>query len=149
VASEPDVDRVPGDVKRGVRCGDPSCSFLFRAVLGDGLAKQLILVRRGTSAAVDGELDPVVCGIRCSLAEGIEESEIEVGHGRNVVVEDRHAVRDGTVSLAKCTILVAVRSVDGWWTVTWRGKPPHVTCLPGHRFWTRCWNGSRAGIECC
>ena len=46
------------------------------------------------------ELDPVVCGIRRGLAQGTEESWIKVGYTRNRI-EDRRAVRDGTVSLAK------------------------------------------------
>jgi hypothetical protein len=45
------------------------------------------------------------------LAEGTEESWIEVGHGRKFVIEDRHAVRDDTVSLAKWTMAVAVQTV--------------------------------------
>jgi hypothetical protein len=61
------------------------------------------LVRRGTPAAVDEELDPVVCGIRCSLAQGTEESRIEVGYGRKIVLEDRRAVGEGNISLAKRT----------------------------------------------
>ena len=59
----------------------------------------------GTPAAVDEELDPVVCGISCSLAQGTEESWIEVGYTRNLVIEDRRAVGDGTVSFAKRTTL--------------------------------------------
>ena len=73
--------------------------------------EELLLVRRGTPAAVDDELDPVVRGIRRDLAQGTEESWIKVGHGRNLVIEDRHAVRDGTVRLAKCTMAVAVQTV--------------------------------------
>ena len=59
----------------------------------------------GTPAAIDEELDPVVCGISCSLAQGTEESWIEVGYTRNLVIEDRRAVGDGTVSFAKRTTL--------------------------------------------
>src|SRR4051812_22070558 len=66
----PNVDRIPRHVRRRVRGGDPSGGFLFRAILGDGLAKQLILVFWGTPATRDIELDAVVCGIRCSLAQG-------------------------------------------------------------------------------
>jgi hypothetical protein len=107
----PDVDRVPRHVRRRVRCGHPSGSLLFRAILGDDPAKQLILVLRGTPAAVDVELDPVARSIRCGLAEGTEEIWIKVGHGRKLVIEDRHAVRDDAVSLAKCTIATAVQTV--------------------------------------
>ena len=106
----PDVDRVPRHVSRRVRGGHPSGGFLFRAVLRDRLAEQLFLVLRGTPAAVDEELDAVVRGIRCSLAQGPEESGIEVGHARNLVIEDRRAVGDGTVSLAERTTVVAART---------------------------------------
>ena len=67
--------------------------------------QELFLVLRGTPAAVDVELDPVACGISCSLAQGAEESWIEVGYPRNLVIEDRRAVGDGTVSFAKRTTL--------------------------------------------
>ena len=67
--------------------------------------EELLLVLRGTPAAVDEELDPVARGISCSLAQGTEESWIEVGYTRNLVIEDRRAVGDGTVSLAKRTTL--------------------------------------------
>ncbi len=75
------------------------------------------------------ELDAVVCGIRCGLAQGTEESWIKVGHGREPVIEDRDAVRDdaiclvddaiglatctGAICLARCTMVVAVRNVGG------------------------------------
>ncbi len=82
--------------------------------------EELFLVLRGTPATVDEELDPVVRGIRCSLAQGTEESWIKVGYTRNLVIEDRRAVGDGTVSLAKrTTVLTAkttvltARDVDG------------------------------------
>ena len=71
----------------------------------------MFLVLRGTPATIDEELDPVARSIRCSLAQGTEESWIKVGHGRNLVIEDRHAVRDDTVSLAKRTMAVAVQTV--------------------------------------
>ena len=108
-ASEgPDVDRVPGHVRGRVRGGHPSGSFLFGAVLGDRLTKKLTLVLRGTPAAIDEELEPVVRGIRCSLAQGTQESWIEVGDTRNLVIKDRRAVWDGTVGLAKrATMLTA------------------------------------------
>ncbi len=63
----------------------------------------MFLVLRGTPATIDEELDPVVCGISCSLAQGTEESWIKVGYTRNLVIKDRRAVGDGTVSLAKRT----------------------------------------------
>jgi hypothetical protein len=73
----------------------------------------LFLVLRGTPAAIDEELDPVVCGISCSLAQGTEESWIKIGYTRNLVIEDRRAVRDGTVSLAKRTTVLTAKDVDG------------------------------------
>ena len=79
----------------------------LRAVLRDRLVEELFLVRRGTPAAVDDELDPVARGISRGLAQGIEESRIEVGHTRNLVVEDRRAVGDGAVGLAERTTVLA------------------------------------------
>ena len=73
----------------------------------------MLLVRRGTPATIDEELDPVVRGISCGLAQGTEESWIEVGHGRNLVIKDRRAVGDGTVSLAKRTTVLTAKDVDG------------------------------------
>ena len=82
--------------------------------------EELLLVRRGTPATIDDELDPVVRGIRRGLAQGTEESCIKLGYTRNLVVEDRRAVRDGTVGLAKRTMLptatitvLAATDVDG------------------------------------
>jgi hypothetical protein len=54
-----------------------------------------LLVLRGTPAAIDEELDSVVRGVRCSLAQGAEESWIKVGYSRNLVIQDRRAVWDG------------------------------------------------------
>jgi hypothetical protein len=107
-------------VRRRVRAGHPAGGFLFGSVLRNRLTKKLILVLRGTPAAVNEELDPVVCGIRCSLAHGTEESRIKVGYTRNLVIKDRRAVGDDTVSLAKrtavltakTTVLIA-RDIDG------------------------------------
>ena len=70
----------------------------------------MFLVLRGTPAAVDEELDPVVCGIGCSLAQGTEESWIKVGYTRNLVIKDRRAVGDGTVSLAKRTTVLTAKT---------------------------------------
>jgi hypothetical protein len=102
----PDVDRVPRDVRRRVRRGHPSGGFRFRAMLGEGLAKKLILVLRGTPATIDEELDPVVRGISCSLAQGAEQIGVDLGYARNLVIKDRRAVGDGTVSLAKRTTVL-------------------------------------------
>jgi hypothetical protein len=65
--------------------------------------EQLFLVLRGTPAAFDIELDPVVRAINCSSAQGTEESGMEVGYTRNLVIKDRRAVGDCTVSLAERT----------------------------------------------
>ena len=81
--------------------------------------EQSLLVLRGTPATVDEELDPVVCGIRCRLAQGTEESWIEVGYTRNLVIEDRRAVGDGTVSLAERTTVLPAKT--GGLTATTRG----------------------------
>ena len=82
--------------------------------------EELLLVRRGTPATVDDELDPVVRGIRRGLAQGTEESWIKVGYTRNLVIKDRRAVGDGTVSLAKRTtvltantMVLVAKDVDG------------------------------------
>ena len=75
--------------------------------------QELFLVLRGTPATIDEELDPVVCGIGCSLAQGTEESRIKVGYTRNLVIKDRRAVGDGTVSLATRTTVLTAKDVDG------------------------------------
>jgi hypothetical protein len=68
----------------------------------------LFLVLRGTPATIDEELDPVVRGISCSLAQGTEQIRVEVGYTRNLVIKDRRAVGDGTISLAeRATVLAA------------------------------------------
>ena len=108
----PDVDRVPRHVSRRVGGGHPSGSFRFRAVPQDCVTEQLFLVLRGTPAAIDEELDPLVCGISCSLAQGTEESWIKVGDTRNLAIEDSRAVRDGTVRLPTRTTVIAAKD-DG------------------------------------
>jgi hypothetical protein len=82
----PDVDRVSGHVRRRVRSGDPSGSFLFRAVLGDRLAKKLILVLGGAPSAVDVEVDAVVSGICRRFAQGPEQIGVEVGYAGILVI---------------------------------------------------------------
>ena len=99
----PNVDRVPRHVRRRLRGGHPSGGLRFRSVLGNRLTKKLILVLRGTPAAFDEKLDPVVRRSSCSLAQGTEQIGVEVGDTRNRVVKDRRAVGDGAVSLAKGT----------------------------------------------
>ena len=105
-----DVDRVPRHVSRRLRGGHPPGGLPLGSVLGNRLTKKLILVLRGTPAAIDDELDPVVRGVGCSLAQGSEQIGVEVGYTRNLVVEDRRAVGDGTVSLAKVTTVPAGKS---------------------------------------
>ena len=106
----PNVDRVARHVSRRLRGGHPPGGFLFGSVLGDGLAKQVILVLRGTPATIHEELDPVVRGISRSSAEGIEQIGVEVGYTRNLAIKDRRAVGDGTVSLVRLTTEVAAKS---------------------------------------
>ena len=74
----------------------------------------MLLVLRGTPAAVDDELDPVVRGIGRGLAQGTEEIGVEVGYTRNLVVEDRRAVGDGTVGLAKRTTVLTAKGTVRW-----------------------------------
>ena len=69
----------------------------------------MILVLRGTPATDDKEFDPVVRGIRCRSAHGTEQIGVEVGDTRNLVIEDRRAVGDDTVSLAKRTTVLAAK----------------------------------------
>jgi hypothetical protein len=73
--------------------------------------EELLLVPRGTPAAIDEELDPVGRGSGRGLAKGTEESWIEVGYTRNPVIEDRSAVGNGTISLAKRTLLTTKTTV--------------------------------------
>jgi hypothetical protein len=73
----------------------------------------LFLVLRGTPATIDVELDPVARRSRCSSAQGTEESRIKVGDRRICVVEDRHAVRDDTVSRAERTTVLVGKTVVG------------------------------------
>jgi hypothetical protein len=70
----------------------------------------LLLVLRGSPATIDVELDSVVRGVRCRLAQGTEESWIKVGYTRNLVIEDRRAVGDGTVSLAERTSVIIAKT---------------------------------------
>ena len=70
----------------------------------------MLLVLRGTPATVYEEPDPVVRGISCGLAQGTEESWINVGYTRNRVIEDRRAGRDGTVGPTKRTTLLTAKT---------------------------------------
>ena len=70
---------------------------------------ELLLVGRGSPAAVDEELDPVVCGVGCRPAQGTEESRVEPGDTRKLVIEDRRTVGDDTVSLAKPSPVLATK----------------------------------------
>ena len=106
----PNVDGVPRHVSRRLRGGHPPSGFLFGSVLGDRLTKKLILVLRGAPATIDEELDPVVRGISCSLTQGTEQIGVEVGYTRNLVIKDRRAVGDGTVSLAKRTTVLTAKT---------------------------------------
>ena len=70
----------------------------------------MFLVLRGTPATIDEELDPVVLGISCSLAQGTEQIGVEVGYTRNLVIKDLRAAGDGTVSLARRTTLLTAKT---------------------------------------
>ena len=97
------------------------------AVLRDRLTEQLLLVLRGTPAAVDDELDPVVRGIGRGLAQGTDQIWIELGHTRNLVVEDRRAVGDGTVGLAeRATVLTAADLGARLRARRWARRPPRT-----------------------
>jgi hypothetical protein len=100
----------------------------------------LLLVLRGTPATVDEELDPVARGIRRGLAQGTEEGWIKVGYGRKIVIEDRRAVGNGTVSLAKRTTLLTTKrrgltakDVAGWCGRRGRGRHRLVATGCGDR----------------
>ena len=67
---------------------------------------------RRTPPAVDDELDPVVSRISCRTPQGTEESRIEVDHRRKLVIEDRGAVGDGTVTFATHTTVLTGEDVD-------------------------------------
>ena len=79
----------------------------------------MFLVLPGTPAALDEEPDPVVRGSSCRPAQGTEERRVEFVHRRDVVIEDRRAIGDGTVSLAECT---AVHSAKGAATLARRAE---------------------------
>ena len=66
-----------------------------------------MLVLRGTPATVDEELDPVVRGIGCRLAQGAEQISVEVGIRP---VED--AARDGGSLATTVEASIGGRSVD-------------------------------------
>ena len=85
-------------------------SFLCRPVLRDCLTEQLFLVFPGTPAAGDEHLDLVAGGIGCSSAQGAEQIGVEVRYTRNLVIKDRHAVGEDTVSLAKRTTLLRAKN---------------------------------------
>ena len=72
--------------------------------------EELFLVLRGTPAAIDDELEPVVRGISCGLAQGTEQIGVEVGYSRNLVIKDRRVVGDGTVSLARRTTVLTAKT---------------------------------------
>jgi hypothetical protein len=71
----------------------------------------LFLVLPGTPAADDVELDPVARTIGCGSAEGTQQTLVKVGHRRNVVIEDRRAVTNDNVGLARCTLMIATQTV--------------------------------------
>ncbi len=48
------------------------------------------------------------------MAQGTEQIGVEVGYTRNLVIEDRRAVGDGTVGLAKRTMVLTGKDAKGW-----------------------------------
>ena len=50
-------------------------------------------------------------GILCSSAQGTEERGIKVGYTRNLLVEDRRAIGDDTVSRAERATAVRAREL--------------------------------------
>jgi hypothetical protein len=66
--------------------------------------EELILVLRGTPAAVDVELDAAVSGIRRCFAQGLEQIGVEVSDAGILAIEHCHAVGDDTVSLGNGTV---------------------------------------------
>ena len=54
----------------------------------------------------------MVRGISCSLAQGTEQIGVKVGYTGNLVIEDRRAVGDGTVSLAKRTTVLTAKTTE-------------------------------------
>jgi len=59
----------------------------------------------GTPAAGDDELDPIAGSIGSRLAQGAEQIGVQVGHGGNLVIEDRH--------IGWATVIAGV-DVDQW-----------------------------------
>jgi hypothetical protein len=93
-----------------VRGCDPTGGFLLRAVLGDRFSKKPILIPRGTPSAVDLELDADACGIPRGFAQGPEQIVIEVADAGILVIEHRHAVREGSVILGDGTAIPGRRA---------------------------------------
>ena len=48
----------------------------------------------------------------CGLAQGTEKSWIKFGYTRDAVIEDRRAVGDGTIILAKRTTVLAAKTQE-------------------------------------
>ncbi len=51
-------------------------------------------------------------GISCSLAQGTEQIGVKVGYTGNLVIEDRRAVGDGTVGVAKRTTVLTAKITE-------------------------------------
>jgi hypothetical protein len=132
-------------VRRRVRCGHPPGGFLLGSILGNRLAKKLVLVLRGTPATIDDELDPVARGISRSLAQGTEQIGVEVGYTRNVVVKDRRAVGNGAVSLAKRTTVLTGNATE--LTGRTMGLTAKTTVLTATDLEGWCGRGGRGGQQ--
>src|SRR4051812_22463195 len=87
-------------MRRRGRRAHPSGRLLLRAVLRDRFAEESLLVLGRTPAAVDEDPDPVDGRIRRRLAQSTEESRIEPGDTRDLVIEDRRARGHDAVGLA-------------------------------------------------
>src|SRR3954454_2966685 len=93
----------------------------------------MLLVRRGTPATVDEELDPVVGCSSCSLTQGATEVWRELGDTWHVVVEDCRPIGDGTVSRGKRTMPLGVGDVYRCRGRRGRGQPRVVADACGDR----------------
>ncbi|SMB97240.1 hypothetical protein SAMN00790413_06437 [Deinococcus hopiensis KR-140] len=100
-AGRPGVHRVPRHLWRRLRRGDPPGGFPGCGALRHCLNAKLFLVRRGTPAAGDQDLDAPACSGRCRLTKGTGEGRIKPGHRRIRVIKGAHAVGNEAVCPAQ------------------------------------------------
>ena len=67
----------------------------------------------GTPAAVNEQLQPVICRIRLRLAQGTEKRRIKVRYTRDIVIKDRRSGRDDTVGPTERTIVPSETDLSG------------------------------------